>query len=500
MLDTRALVWLRWRQFKDTAVYWLRVLGYQPNENALSQNLYVVYLMAIGVFWLYTVGGFILTSAAIIGTLLEYDSVILILVVLSYGIFFAQVWVIMNALRSTPLKLSFSDMAWVAASPIRRSAPVIVGFARQSLIRIFLLGIASALLAALVHYPFVGDNYGDMIFRAVTVVIPLVVIVWGMGWAVGLLRLIDPRIGRMRFLWFLPILLIPLAYWFPDPFFWMGRAIVLVMIGSAPVWVVPLLIALAVILSVVVLLLGDRVNMIHAADESVLYARIQALGLMAWRNPDIQRRIFMQMRQAGRKPLLRLPKVQGMATFVTRAILSYLRHPELLVATFAWGAALTYMGLDIVVNARPLQIWLLWLLIVGLVPPAGLLHVFQSDRGEMFLRQFLPVDGLQLLIADMLLPLIVLMLGAVAAVFVRGLDPEVMLIAFMVVPIGAVLVALSGAVALTNTRVLQTRLLATGGSFGAAIIAGAALGTPFAGLAVAFVAAMIMAGIVAGEA
>ena len=280
----------------------------------------------------------------------------------------------------------------------------------------------------------------------------------------------------------------------------MGRAIVLVMIGSAPVWVVPLLIALAVILSVVVLLLGDRVNMIHAADESVLYARIQALGLMAWRNPDIQRRIFMQMRQAGRKPLLRLPKVQGMATFVTRAILSYLRHPELLVATFAWGAALTYMGLDIVVNARPLQIWLLWLLIVGLVPPAGLLHVFQSDRGEMFLRQFLPVDGLQLLIADMLLPLIVLMLGAVAAVFVRGLDPEVMLIAFMVVPIGAVLVALSGAVALTNTRVLQTRLLATGGSFGAAIIAGAALGTPFAGLAVAFVAAMIMAGIVAGEA
>jgi hypothetical protein len=146
------------------------------------------------------------------------------------------------------------------------------------------------------------------------------------------------------------------------------------------------------------------------------------------------------------------------------------------------------------------QIWLLWLVAVGLVPPTGLLHVFQSDRGEMFLRQFLPVDGLQLLIADILLPLVVLILGAIAGVVLRGLPAEQMTLALMVVPIGALLVALSGAVALTTTRVLQTRLLATGGSFGAAIVAGVGLGTPLAGLAVALVAALIMAGMVAGEA
>lgn len=500
MRDIGALIWLRWRQFKDTAIYWLRVMGYQPNERAFSQNLYVVYLLLIFAFWIYTVGGFVLTSAVSIGTRILPGDVSNLLIWGSQGIFLAQVWVIMTALRSTPIKLSFADMAWVASSPIRRSAPVIVGFARQSIIRIVLLGIAFTLIAALVSYTFVGAEYGIVVARAVLVVIPMVVFTWGVGWAIGLLRLIDPRIGRLRFLWFLPLLLLPLAYYFPDPFMWMGRGIALVIIGGAPVWFAPLLVGLAVGVSVVVLVLGDRVNMVHAADESALYARIQALGLMAWRNPDIQRRIFMQMRQASRKPFLHLPETQGVMTFITRAGLSYLRHPDLLILTAAWGAAFTYFAVEIIVNNAPVQIWLLWLVAVGLVPPTGLLHVFQSDRGEMFLRQFLPVDGLQLLIADILLPLVVLILGAMAGVVLRGLPAEQMTLALMVVPIGALLVALSGAVALTTTRVLQTRLLATGGSFGAAIVAGVGLGTPLAGLAVALVAALIMAGMVAGEA
>lgn len=500
MLDLRALIWLRWRQFKETAVYWFRVLGYQPNERALSQNLYVVYLLIIFAFWMYTVGGFILTSAVSIGRTLPLDGVGVLLVFLGYGIFGAQVWVITNALRSTPIKLSFADMAWVASSPIQRSAPVIVGFARQSLIRIFLLGIVFALIAALISRPFAGENYGDVVIRAVLVVIPLVVILWGTGWAVGLLRLIDTRVGRLRYLWFLPLLLIPAAYYVPAPFIWFGEGVALAIIGSAPLWFIALLIGLAALLSAVVYFLGERVNMIHAADESMLYARIQALGLMAWRNPTLQRRIYMQERQAGRKPLLRLPKVEGVPTFVTRAGLTYIRHPDLLFGTFLWGLLITYMAVDIVVTQAPLQIWLLWLVVVSLVPPAGLLHVFQADRGELFLRQFLPVDGLQLLLADVIFPIIILMGGAVVGVIARGLPADFMALALSIVPLGAVMVTLAGAVALTSNRVLQTRLLATGGSFGAAILAGVGLGTPLAGLAVGLVAAMIMAGIVAGEA
>jgi len=160
MRDIGALIWLRWRQFKDTAIYWLRVMGYQPNERAFSQNLYVVYLLLIFAFWIYTVGGFVLTSAVSIGTRILPGDVSNLLIWGSQGIFLAQVWVIMTALRSTPIKLSFADMAWVASSPIRRSAPVIVGFARQSIIRIVLLGIAFTLIGALVSTRSLAWNMG----------------------------------------------------------------------------------------------------------------------------------------------------------------------------------------------------------------------------------------------------------------------------------------------------------------------------------------------------
>ena len=70
MRDVQSLFWLRWRQFKDTAVYWLRVLGYRPQDASLSQNLYVLYLVLIGMFWLYTVAAFIHDTASGIGKLL----------------------------------------------------------------------------------------------------------------------------------------------------------------------------------------------------------------------------------------------------------------------------------------------------------------------------------------------------------------------------------------------------------------------------------------------
>jgi hypothetical protein len=62
------------------------------------------------------------------------------------------------------------------------------------------------------------------------------------------------------------------------------------------------------------------------------------------------------------------------------------------------------------------------------------------------------------------------------------------------------MLALCGAVALTNKRVLQTRLLATGASFGAVILAGVGLGSPLAALGVAVFALMILSGLISTNA
>src|SRR5664279_2439662 len=150
MHDVQSLFWLRWRQFKDTAVYWLRVLGYRPQDASLSQNLYVLYLILIGFFWVYTVGAFVFETAANIGKLIAPSTAAELLVGFVWLTLIVQIYVMINALQSTPLKLSFADMAYVAGAPMRRIAPVIVGFIRQVGIRLFLLDLPVVIFGVVV--------------------------------------------------------------------------------------------------------------------------------------------------------------------------------------------------------------------------------------------------------------------------------------------------------------------------------------------------------------
>ncbi len=496
MRDVQALFWLRWRQFKDTAVYWLRVLGYRPQDASLSQNLYVLYLVLIAMFWVYTVAAFAFDSAAGIGRLIAQETAGDLLIGFTWATLILQVYVMINALQSTPLKLSFADMAYVAGAPISRAAPVIVGFIRQVGLRLFLLSIPTAIVGVIVGRALMPLDVSGAALRLVGATLPLILLTWALGWVVGLSRLISPRLGRLRFLWFLPLLLLPVAYFFPDAALWLGRIPALVLLNEAPVWSLPLVIVLALAAVAVVFWMGERINMIHAVDESILYARIQALGLLAWRMIDVQARIRIQSRQASRKPFLSLPRAQGSTTFVTRAALSYVRHPFMLLMCFAWGWAMSTAAVQVVVGQPPIQIWILLVIIAGVVPPFGLLHVFEADQRERFLRQFLPVDGLQLLLADIIVPLIALIAGGIVALLGFGFSFEILSIGIVFVPVLGLLVALCSAVALTSTRVLQTRLLATGLSFGAVILAGTQLQNPLAALGAAALAVLILSGMV----
>ena len=496
MRDIPAVLWLRWRQFRDSAVYWLRVLGYQPNEKSLSQNLYVVYLGGIGLLWFGAMWTFVYDSANNLGQLLPLNSLAGLLQILPILGLAAQVYVMVNALRSTPLKLSFADMAYLAGSPISPTAPVIVGFVRQVILRELLFNLGFAVIAVFLIRP-LGPHLGtDAVFRAIFAAVPFVLLTWVVAWLFGVSRLVFPRMRRLSYVWVLPLLLFPLAYLFPDFILWPTRAFLLNVYGVLPVWVLPFLLVLALILIYILARLSDRVNMVQATDESITYARIQALGLLAWRQIDLQFRIRLQSTQAVRKPFLSLAKAEGLWMLMTRAGLSYVRHPIMLLLSFAWGALMSYLAVGIVANRLPVQVWIGWVLVASFVPPNGLLYVFRVDLEERFLRQFLPFDGFQLFIADVLLPLIFLIVGAVGAWLLQGFPPEVTVLGIMVIPILSIMLALCGAVALTNKRVLQTRLLATGASFGAVILAGVGLGSPLAALGVALFALLILSGLV----
>jgi hypothetical protein len=498
--DLRLLFWLRWRQFRDNAVYWLRLLGYDPKEKALTQNLYILYLIGIGSIWIFAMWAWFYDTATHIGETLDSATLYQILTALPYTVLAVQVFAMVVALRSTPLKLSFADMAYIAGTPIARSVPVLLGFIRQVITRSVVFGAIWALLTvALLQAAHRSPDGWDSL-RVIAMVVLVTTFTWAAAWVLGILRLVYPRVSRIPLLWALPLLLAGVAYVAPDLVLWPGRAILLVMYDAAPVWLIPLMVVIAAGLVIAFVWFGNRINMIQAVDESVVYARLAAIGWMAWRMPDIQFRIRAQQSYVNRTPWLKLPKASGQMALVTKAAVSYLRHPSMLIVNLLWGAAMTYVVVLIVVNQLPVQFWIGWILVAGIAPPIGLLHAFRMDLQEPFLRQFLRLNGFEILIADVILPLIFLILGSSVVWALQGFPLEILSLGILLIPLLAFLLAMCGAVAVTRDRVLQTRLLATGLSFGLALGASVVLQTPIAGLVVMTLAVMTLAGLLVQEA
>ena len=111
---------------------------------------------------------------------------------------------------------------------------------------------------------------------------------------------------------------------------------------------------------------------------------------------------------------------------------------------------------------------------------------------NLFPNAEVPLNGFQILLADVVLPLIFLIGGGLVVWFLQGFNVELLSMGLLLIPLIALLLALCGAFALTRDRVLMSRLLATGVSFGLAIIVTAWLHTPLAGLIVIMLAITIL--------
>jgi hypothetical protein len=500
MHDVRTIVWLRWKLFRDDLVYGLRILGYESGE-----RLYAFYLAAILLFWVFAIGSYVLDQAINIGRLIDYSTVAAGLEIIPIIVLAGQVWVWINSLRSTPLKLSFSDMAYVATSPVNPMAITLPDFLRQTLIRALVLLPFALVFMTILGAKAIGGNNPmiQILFFSLRSIIPGVIIVLltgAVGWLIGMQRVIYPSVRRIPGQWLFPILLIPLALVWPDGMLFAGR--LLVVSAFEPVSLITwlYLIGVTVVTIAGMLFFSQFINMTQAIDESQLFARIQALGIMAWRQPDLQMRVRMQSAVAGRQPWLRLPKnLHGGQAIVARAALSYIRHPVMLISAAAWGAAMTYAALLIVQAGVPIQLVAAWILVAGLVPPVGLLYVYRSDVEETFLRQFLPLDGFLLLLADAMLPIIAVCIGGMVVWVANSPDADTLLAGLMFIPVIVLIQALGSAYGVARgEKALQTRVIAIVLSYGTMAVAYSA----FAGtglIASSALVLMILIGLVTQE-
>jgi hypothetical protein len=494
MFDFRLLLLLRWRQFRSDALYWLRTVGYEPAERSFSQRVYGLYLALIGLFWAGSMASWGAEQAALLGASLTPAALDDLLAALPWLALALQAYALASALRVTPLKLSFADIAYLAGSPVDRAAAVMFAYVRQVVVRLIPFGALGALVGILLVTPVDSGARAAAALRGALAAEALLVFTTTLAWLLGILRLIFPRLRRHPWIWLLPFGLLAAAYVLPDVFLWPGRAAIAAVYGQASGAALALLVIAALGLAAMVFRLGSQVNMAYASDESIVHARIKALGLMAWRDPRLRLRIYGQAARAGRKPWLRLPQAYGLWGLTTRAALTYLRHPMMLLTSLLWGALMTYVAILLVGEQLPVQIWIGWLLIAGFVPPVGLLYVFRTDLEERFLYQFLLADRLRLLAADALLPLAALLAGALVVWITQGFAPQVAAVGVVFILLLGMLLALSGAAAFSSRRVALTRFLITAAGFGAVAVAGVNLG-PLAGLAAAGIANLILCGL-----
>lgn len=415
MIELRALIRLRLQQWRHRLELLLRLFGYNPHDRSLKEFFYNLYLLAFFLVWfVFGAWGAILHQTAQIGSSLSPALWEPLLVGLPWAFFAIIVGLSLRYARRTPLVLAFPDMAHIAGSPVSRSIITLVQFGQMALQSMVLVLPAAAVTAVLLAQPLAATIGYWAAARAVIATIPLTLLVLGIAWLWGIGRLSNPTWSQWQGYGWLPLLLILAAIW-PKLALWPGQLWVNALLGS---WTLGQMAILVLLIGMLLLLLawvGNRANLITVADESTLYARMQALGAFARLSPTLSsdlRSIQQQKRGVGKRPFLSLPTSPGTITLLTRSGLILFRQGRAPFALAAWGAIFTAAAQYILASATPPEFWLFWLFGLLLFPPQQVAIIFQADLHEPFLRQFLPLSLGRLLVMDTAVPFTFLLLGA----------------------------------------------------------------------------------------
>lgn len=512
MHDARLVLWLRWRELAGMATYWLRAgFGYDPRKRSSSERLYLFYLVLIGAAWVPSAWLSIAAVAGGVGHALGPQRRALILTALPALIFLLQIGVMIVALRSSPLKLTFPDTAYVAGSPLSRAVVVLVGFARVAVVRLLVAALVLVLVGVALTGATEAGSATQVALRAIGAALPLALFVWSLAWLAGVARLAY-RPLRLPFVWLAPLLLLVLLIFASPVVLWPGRVAVAALRGQATATAnIAALCALAVLLVLALGWVGDRANLTVAADESILYARIQALGTLAWRNRDLVRQMKARAAFTPRRRSLRLVRLAGAWAPLARVLLTYLRRPSAALGLL-WDIGLIVAACYILTGrsygrytmlAAFTQPWLAWLLVALIRPPRRLVQAFSADVDEPFLRQFLPVDNLRLLLADAAIPGVALGVVDVIVLLAAHAAFATTLLALAFVPALTLLMALCQGMSLVRVTVARVRVpyvWATGIAFGLVLLVGVPGHAPLTALTLAVIFCLLLGQLVAASA
>jgi hypothetical protein len=409
LADLKLLIWLHWRQLLRSTVYWLRVVGFDPLEETTSNRLYGVYLVVIFGGWLVLMWSLAVHEALWVGKKIPLsdrpDVVSHFVTYFPWVTIAAGILLVFLAVRKTPLKLSVEDLAYIAASPIRRDAIGFAGFTGYMLIGLGAAVPLATLSSMMLAHPNSRDELGFSAYPAILTSIPFVMLLAGIAWCVGFWRL--RRVSPPRYLWLIPVLLLGLSLALPGVMGWPGHLLARAVVGeSLPVQTLVMLV-LAVLATGGVIWLGRSINLIAVSAELGSTSQLKSLGVLGrfvWR--DLSRQLRDRESLARHTPRFRLPNTTGVKMLVARASLIFLRQPLLFGWAILRATGIIAAGVWLAVIGAPALGWLFWLSFVMFLPSRDVLGVYSADQSNAFLRQFIPHDNLELLAIDALLPFV----------------------------------------------------------------------------------------------
>ncbi len=249
-------------------------------------RMYALYLIVFGLAWITGLGAAAVYQAAQIGRALPVTVTQALLAALPWLFVAGAIYLLVRALRASPVLLSFPDMAYVAASPLSRAAVVLVNFIQSCIQHWIVVLPLLALLVVVMAEPLGQPLARTAALRAAAVAAPAIALLLALAWTVGLVRLRERERRGSGMWWLAAFLLAPLALLLP-PLRWPGAAVGDAVSGIATLGSFVVLALLALLAVAVMVRVAANTNLIAAAEESRTYARLNALGLMAFLAPDV---------------------------------------------------------------------------------------------------------------------------------------------------------------------------------------------------------------------
>ena len=496
------LLRLRWKQMLGGLNYWLRLVDYDTKDPDLMNRAYGLYLVLFMLWWTAAMWAIAAGFIATVGSALPDTARQAFLTRVPTLIFIGQALLLMLKLHSSPYKLSSPDIAYVAGSPVQRAVPVTIGFFGDLALPVVLSAAGVSFLAVALNAR--SDSPGAVplavALQSALAIIPVVALVWAVAWLAGLARMVVPGVRRWPGLWLAPVLLLPLPFVAPGAVAWPGHALASVLAGaSADLSALVPVAGLALAIMALVAVEGTRVNMIDVTGESLIHARLQEISNLRWIAPKAYARARGQFRAAARRPVSHLPQAEGLAMFVVRSTLVYVRNPlELLKLLVA--VALVQGGLAMLAYGLPALLIVVWLYAVAVAPTSSLVRVFDADADDPALRQFLPVDSLRLLLADAALPVALVILVSAVLWLLQPVPLVTALLGLVLIGLLALLLAFcrgGSLLPLTPTRARVSyrvlSVLALGVTLGAGLLLGGMLASVVVGVLVAALLASLIA-------